>query len=201
MTFNSVLTYFFILLSVTFNIFRLAFLFFLGLTELFAQTDSVFQPQSLDALSVSPSGVTVTGTSGRTHLGNRVHFDSATNLLFSDSGVITNPIGLVQAGTLAGGAGDLLVTDDALKRVFVLTNTNGNSGSVQGAVSYTLNIYDLNTHALLNSIILPGVLGYPTQMARWGTNGLVFVTSPASFTAGSAGVLYIIQGGIISGTP
>lgn len=158
-----------------------------------------FSSQVLDAFSVSPSGVTLTGKLNSGGLGLHVHYDSATGLLFSDSGIITNPVGPAQVGKLANGNGDLVVTDDTLKRVFVLTNTNGNSGSGQGAVSYTLNIYDLNTQASLSSITIPGVLGNPTQMARWGANGLVFVTSASA--GSSAGGLYIIQGSSISGTP
>jgi hypothetical protein len=149
----------------------------------------------LSSLSVSPSGVTLSGTfnTGSNSLDPRVHFDSGTSLLYSDSGVITNPVTSAQAGKLS--AGGLLVTDDALKRIFVLTNTNGINGS-----SYTLEIFDLNTQALLNSISIPDVLGYPNQMARWGTNGIVFVTSSNNLTS-APGVLYILQGSGISGTP
>jgi len=168
-------------------------------STIFAQTDMVFQPQSLTVLSVSPSGVTVKSGFGRTYLGNRPHYDSATGLVFSDSGVIIDPVALTQAGKLANGGGDLVVTDDVLKRVFVLSNTNGNSGSGQGAVSYTLNIFDLNTQSLLNSITIPGVLGYPTQMSRWGTNGLVFVTTQSNSSSGASGVLFVLQGSAISG--
>jgi len=166
-------------------------------STLFAQTDESFQPQSFHSLSVTSTGVTVSGAFGRTYLGYRLHYDTLTGLLFSDSGVMVNSVGLVQTGTLDNGGGALLVTDDALKRIFLLAkDTSGGSG--QGAASYTLHIYDLTTQALLNSITFPGVLGYPTQMARWGSNGLVFVTRTNS-TPGSSGVLYNVQGSAISG--
>jgi hypothetical protein len=60
------------------------------------------------------------------------------------------------------------VTDSTLKRAFVLTSSTSNisNNPGQGATSYTLNIYDLNTLGLLNSIVTPDVLGYPTRMAR-----------------------------------
>lgn len=171
-------------------------------SNLFSQSSTASEGQVLRALSVSSSGVIADGRLNPSSdpLGSRAHFDAATGFLFSDSGLITNPVGPAQVGKLAGGAGNLLVTDDALKRVFILTNTNGLSGSGQSAVSYTLDIFDLNTQALLNSITLPGVLGYPTEMARWGSNGLVFVTSPNN-VATTPGVLYILQGSAISGTP
>jgi hypothetical protein len=169
-------------------------------TTLYGQSE-ILEPQTLDGFSVSPSGVTLSGQLNTGGLGLRVHFDAGTGLLYSDSGIITNPVGPAQVGNLAGGAGDLLVTDDTLKRIFVLTNTNGNSGSGQGAVSYTLDIFDLNTYALLNSITIPDVLGTPFQMARWGTNGIVFVTTGTDYTTPSPGALYILQGNSISGTP
>jgi hypothetical protein len=161
----------------------------------------VFQNQTLRGLAVSSSGVTVNGTLNTGALGSRIHFDSGTGLLFSDSGVITNPVGPAQVAKLGNGAGILLVTDDGLKRIFVLRYTNGLNGSGQDAISYTLDIFDLNTQTLLNSIVIPDVLGYPRQMARWGTNGLVFGTSGSFSATGPAGALYVLQGSAISGTP
>jgi hypothetical protein len=38
-------------------------------------------------------------------------------------------------------------------------------------------------------------------MARWGTNGIVFVTTGTDYTTPSPGALYILQGNSISGTP
>jgi hypothetical protein len=170
-------------------------------STLFAQSDPVFQNQTLRGLAVSSSGVTVNGTLNTGALGSRIHFDSGTGLLFSNSGVITNPVGPAQVAKLGNGAGILLVTDDGLKRIFVLRYTNGLNGSGQDAISYTLDIFDLNTQTLLNSIVIPDVLGYPRQMARWGTNGLVFGTSGSFSATGPAGALYVLQGSAISGTP
>lgn len=169
-------------------------------TTLYGQSE-IFEPQTLDGFSVSPSGVTLTGQLNTGGLGLHLHYDSGTGLLYSDSGVITNPAGPAQVAKLAAGSGDLLVPDDTLKRIFILTNTSGNSGSGQGAISYTLNVYDLNTYALLNSITIPDVLGAPMQMARWGSNGIVFVTTGTNYTTVSPGTLYILQGSAISGTP
>jgi hypothetical protein len=168
---------------------------------LYGQSDISGQPQNLGGFAVSSAGVTVVGALNSGNLGLRVHFDSGTKLLYSDSGVITNPVGPAQVGTLPSGAA--VVTDSTLKRAFVLSSSTSNpsNNSGQGATSYTLNIYDLNTLGLLNSIVIPDVLGYPTRMARWGSNGLVFVTNSQLYTTGSAGVLYILQGSGISGSP
>jgi len=165
-------------------------------STLFAQTDSVFQPQSLAAYSVSSTAVTRTGIlNSGVFLAEGVHFDNSTGLLFSNSGIITNPVGPAQVGKLANGAGDVVVTDDVLKRIFVLSHAIAITGLGPGPVSYTLNIYDLNTQALLNSITIPAGLGNPVQMTRWGTNGIAFVTT------GQPSVLYLLQGSAISGTP
>jgi hypothetical protein len=170
-------------------------------TTLYGQADYCCQPQRLTGLAVSATGVTLGGTLNSGTLGLRVHFDAGTKLLYSDSGVITNPVGPAQVGTFPSGAA--VVTDSTLKRAFVLTSSTSNpsNNSGQGATSYTLNIYDLNTLGLLNSIVIPDVLGYPTRMTRWGSNGLAFVTNSQLYTTGSAGVLYILQGSGISGLP
>jgi hypothetical protein len=165
-------------------------------STLFAQSDPALPPQILHGLAVPPSGVTVTGTLNSGNLGSRVHFDTGTKLLYSDSGIITNPIGPAQAGKFS--AGGLVVTDSTLKRAFALTSTGTSFPGQPG--SYTLDIFDLNSQTLLNSIVIPSVLGYPTRMARWGTNGLVFVTNIQPTTTGPA-VLYILQGSSISGVP
>lgn len=168
---------------------------------LYGQSDIEGEPQGLAGFSVSSTGVTVGGTLNSGNLGLRVHYDTGTKLLYSDSGVITNPVGPAQVGAFPSGVA--VVTDSTLKRAFVLTSSTSNisNNPGQGATSYTLNIYDLNTLGLLNSIVIPDVLGYPTRMTRWGSNGLAFVTNSQVYTAGSAGVLYILQGSGISGSP
>lgn len=168
-------------------------------TTLYGQSQ-IFEPQTLSAASVSPSGVTLTGTLNTGNFGRHLHYLASTGLLYSDSGVITNPAGHAQVTKLASGGADFTVPDDVLKRIFVLTHTATGTGSGQGAVDYTLSIYDLNTYALLHSVTIPGVLGTPMQMARWGTSGMALVTS-GSITSTSPGTLYLLQGSALSGTP
>lgn len=159
------------------------------------------QDGSLEALPVTSAGVSVQNylNSGNLNLGLRVHYDSGTKLLYSDSGVITNPVGPAQVGQFTTGL--LTATDSTLKRAFVLSASTNPPGNGQGASSYTLQIFDLNTLALLNSIVIPDVLGYPETMTRWGANGLVIGTIGQSGVSGSVGALYVLQGSSISGTP
>ena len=160
--------------------------------------------QDLYSVTVSPAGVSpLNFINGSGVLGLQVHFDPGTRLLYSDSGVITNPVQPAQIGKFGSGDGVLIATDSAWKRAFLLTSSNqvGINNSGQGANSYTLNIYDLNSQALLKTIALPDVLGTPVRLVRWGTNGLVFVTSNWPGDGTTVGALYILQGSDISGTP
>jgi hypothetical protein len=168
---------------------------------LYGQVQNGISPQEIYGVTVSPSGVSPANGLNRGGFGLQVHFDPGTKLLYSDSGVITNPIGPAQVGQFDSGEGTLLATDSALKRAFVLTPLTTVPNSGQGANSYTLNIYDLNTQALLNTITIPDVLGAPLRMVRWGTNGLVFVTSNWPSEGTTVGALYILQGSDIAGTP
>lgn len=170
---------------------------------LYGQVQYGISPQEIYGVTVSPSGVSPANALNRGGFGLQVHFDPGTKLLYSDSGVITNPVGPAQVGQFDSGKGVLVATDSALKRAFVLTssNTAGINNSGQGANSYTLNIYDLNTQALLKTIAIPDVLGAPWRMVRWGTNGLVFVTSNWPSDGTTVGALYILQGNDISGKP
>jgi hypothetical protein len=170
---------------------------------LYGQSQYGVEPQEIYSATISSSGVSLTNGLNRGGFGLQVHFDPGTKLLYSDSGVITNPVGPVQVGQFDSGEGVLVATDSALKRAFVLTSSNtiGVNNSGQGANSYTLNIYDLNTQALLKTIAIPDVLGAPWRMVRWGTNGLAFVTSNWPGEGTTVGALYILQGSDISGTP
>ena len=163
-------------------------------TTLFGQTDPCCTNQGLFGVPVSSFGVSALNALNSGGLGSRVHYGSGTKLLYSDSGVITNPVGPAQVGTFS--AGGIVVTDSTLNRAFVLT-PSGTSNYGLNTTSYTLDIFDLNTQVLLNSIVIPDVLGYPTRMTRWGSNGLVFVTTGVPYTSGTAGVLYLLQGSSI----
>jgi hypothetical protein len=168
---------------------------------LYGQVQNGISPQEIYGVIVSPFGVSPANGLNRGGFGLQVHFDPGTKLLYSDSGVITNPVGPAQVGQFDSGEGTLLATDSALKRAFVLTPLTTVPNSGQGANSYTLNIYDLNTQALLNTITIPDVLGAPWRMVRWGTNGLAFVTSNWPSEGTTVGALYILQGSDISGAP
>jgi hypothetical protein len=64
-----------------------------------------------------------------------------------------------------------------------------------------LQIYDLKTHTLLDSIVIPNVIGYPNQMVRWGSHGIAFITENGDSQGNNApGLTYILNAPEISGT-
>ncbi|MGI4828544.1 MAG: beta strand repeat-containing protein, partial [Janthinobacterium lividum] len=153
-------------------------------THLYAHSDPEFQGQSLSIFAVSSAGLSRTvALSGYTNLALRPHYDAGTNLVYSDGGHIADPLTGAEAGTLSSSG--FLATDSALNRAFVLHTTGS---------GYALDTFDLRHQTLLKSVALPGISGYPTQLLRWGTQGLAILTD-------SPGMLYLLQGSDISGLP
>ena len=158
-------------------------------TRLFAHSDPVFQPQVISVLSIDSTGIaSASSASGLTNIGLRPHYDSGTDLVYSDGGRITNPADDTAAGVLESHGP--MVPDSTLNRAFVL-RLDSTSGQ------YVLDIFDLRRQTHLNSITIPGVLGYPTQLVRWGTEGIAFLTDSGGGTG--LGMLYLLQGSDISG--
>ena len=155
-------------------------------TKLFANSDPVFEPQGFSSISVDATGITSrAGVSALTDLGLRPHFDPVTNLIYSDNGRITNPTTLEAAGVMESSG--LMVPDAALNRAFFLRTI--------GSSSFALDIFDLRRQSLLKSIPITGVTGNATQLVRWGTQGIAFLTDDDT----GNGALYLVQGSDISG--
>src|SRR6185436_18324230 len=96
---------------------------------------------------------------------------------FSNAGraLRTQPFGVT--GTYAGSEFAALVESDAdTGRVFYLDNTDG---------AWRLRAYDIESFNPLGSLAIPRVVGTPSSLVRWGTNGAAFRTS--------SGQLFIIR--------
>jgi hypothetical protein len=79
-----------------------------------------------------------------------------------------------------------MVPDSALNRAFFVQQD-----STLGGGTYDIVIFDIQTQTLLKTIPIGPLAGAPTQMVRWGTQGLAFLTD----TYGTGGgLLYILQG-------
>ena len=160
-------------------------------TSLIGHSDPEFTPQSLAIYPISGTGLSSSSAYGTAYnLGLRPHYDAGTNLVYSDFGAITNPVTGASAGTLPTSNG-VMVPDSSLNRAYVLHSSSSQSGA------YSLDIYSLQPQTLLRTITLPGFSGYPTQMLRWGTEGLAILTD--NQTTPGTGLLYLLQGSDISG--
>ena len=168
-------------------------------TALYAQSGYSTSSQALLSLSVSANGVTLNQIfSSNNYLGYRPHFDVGTGYIYSDGGAVTNPANGTQVGNFM--ASGLMVPDSTLGRAYFLGQTPNQNNYGQSFTSYTLQIFDLTHFTLLNSIIIPNVIGLPSQMVRWGASGIAFTTEGGnSQTANAPGMTYIISGPIITG--
>ena len=171
-------------------------------TALYAQGDPCCSSQAISSLTVSATGVLFNqAVTSDVYLGYRPHFDAATSLIYSDGGAISNPSTLAMVGNFQ--ASGLMVPDPTLGLAYFLGQTQSQVGgnNDQGNADYTLQIYDLNTHALINSIVIPNVIGYPRQLVRWGTQGIAFITDNGDNMGTDApGLTYILSGPEIAST-
>jgi hypothetical protein len=171
-------------------------------TALYAQGDPCCSFQPISSLTVSATGAVFNqAVTSDIYLGYRPHFDATTSLIYSDGGAISDPSTLAMVGNFQ--ASGLMVPDSTLGLAYFLGQTqsqvDGNSG--QGNADYTLQIYNLNTYALINSIVIPNVIGYPRQLVRWGAQGIAFITDNGDNMGTDApGLTYILSGPEISST-
>jgi hypothetical protein len=169
-------------------------------TALYAQGDDGISSQPISRLTVSSTGVVFQqSVSTDIYLGFRPHFDAVTGFIYSDGGAITQPSTLAQVGNFQ--ASGLMVPDSTLGLAYFLGQTpsqvGGNYG--QGTENFTLQIFDLKTYALLDSIVVPNVIGYPIQMVRWGAAGIAFTPENGDATGDNApGLTYLLSGPEIS---
>jgi hypothetical protein len=124
-------------------------------------------PESLTTMTVDGSGVTVTGKTPFI-AGNAMIL--ANGLLYGSKGQVINPTTGELIGTFIGtfNFGAAHAVDPANGRVFFVGFT---SSGVQ------LRAYDINTFVPLGSVNIPGVTGTPSNLVRWGSNGLAFRTN------------------------
>jgi hypothetical protein len=133
-------------------------------------------------LTVSMSGVVLdTDLSG--DIGGyfkRIHFDSGTSLIYSDFGDVVDTSGNPQ-GSYSPTTEGVMVPDSTLDRAFFVSETSGDTGTVQA--------FDQQKFTSLGTITIPNVLASPTRIVRWGNNGLAFITSK--------GAVYLVGGNFV----
>ncbi len=124
----------------------------------------------LYVLGVSSSGVAL----GKDYpnefsdFGVSMHYDSGTQLVYTDDGYVINPsngknIGFFQAS-------GLMIPDSTLNTAFFL----GQIAFQSNTPTFAIEAFDLTTLAPVAEIVVPNVAGNPLRFIRWGTNGLAF---------------------------
>lgn len=134
-------------------------------------------------------------------LGKHLQFDSTTGYLYSDTGMVIDPvkgfiIGSFPLNALQGGLFyPIMVPDGKLNIAYFLGQTREANCTVGGCViggtgTYVIEAFDLTHFTLIGTISIPNVSGGPpSKMVRWGSNGLAFLTGTG---------VYLVSGGFVT---
>ncbi|PYV83716.1 MAG: hypothetical protein DMG05_25655 [Acidobacteria bacterium] len=127
-------------------------------------------PYEFYRMKVDDSGVSIVSSTRDLVTGDDFEFDNG--LIYVNSGQVIDPEALQVVGTFSfesfGGVYSFL-PDSVVGRVYFLVARNQSS--------YTILAFDQRTFLLVGSLDVPGVLGTPSKLIRWGANGLAFRTT------------------------
>jgi sugar lactone lactonase YvrE len=143
-------------------------------------------------LAVGASGLTSAGTIPSGRGGTTSFFDKTRGLLFTSGGDVIDP----EAGTILGqfsglGYSSLMAVDPAAGRVYFLTGDSFSSSA------WKLVAYDMNTFLPLGYANLSGIVGEPSDLVRWGANGLAFRTGPSFYSSSTEGRVVLVQTALV----
>jgi hypothetical protein len=116
-------------------------------------------------MALNPSGVSNVAASTAT-LGGDFKYDNGN--VYGANGRIINPETVTTLGTFSGANSLGFVSDASVNRVFFAT--------IIGS-SVKLQAFDQQTFGLVGTLDIPGVVGSPAGMVRWGADGLAMRTS------------------------
>ena len=123
-----------------------------------------------------------------------IHYDAGTGLVYTDGGQAIQPSDGSIVGTYS--ASGIAVSDSVLDQVFIL----GQTAAQVGTPNFTIESFDQTKFTGLSSITIDNVVGTPTALIRWGSNGLAFTTRvglPTDFFGTGPGQLYVISGDFV----
>jgi hypothetical protein len=153
-------------------------------------------PQDFLLLGVSSSGATLSQHyNGVVDPYSRgLHYDQGTELIYTDGGQVIQPLD----GSIVGdfGSSGIVVPDSTLGLVFIL----GQTAAQVGTPNYTLVSFDQTQFSTVDSITIENVVGTPTALIRWGSNGLAFSTRVGNafdFYGTDPGQLYLVSGNLV----
>lgn len=133
-------------------------------------------------MSITPTGAVVLNTSSVSG-GGLVKYDDGR--IYTSSGQVLDPDTGALLGTFTGtnlNSTTQFVSDSIVKRIYYLTSPFVNETET---TTLTLRVFDEQTFTAIGTLDIPNVLGRPTRIVRWGSNGLAFTTA--------GGQLYTIQ--------
>jgi hypothetical protein len=140
---------------------------------------------------ISPTGAAYVTANPQVFSEGEIHSDFGTGFIYSDDGNVADPNTQSIVGTY--NASGLVAPDSSLNRVFILGQTSEQANTN----NFTIESFNENTYALVSSITINNLLGFPFELTRWGASGLaILTTNPVQvFTGntGSAGMLYLIE--------
>ncbi len=174
-----------------------------GATAATLYAEDLSEPSSFYALGVNSSGVSVSNTVHNLTDSTVMHFDSGNGLMYTVGGQVFDPAKGTAVGSYAPVNGwwtsGVAVPDSAQNRVFFLDQTQAQSNNSSN--NWTLQVFDQQGFNLLSSLTIENVVGKPTALIRWGTNGVAFTTRvghPADGTVTGPGRLYVITGAFVN---
>jgi hypothetical protein len=121
-----------------------------------------------------------------------IHYDTTTQQVYDDGGQVINPVNGTIEGTFA--ASGLMVPDGTVGKAFFI----GQLASDSGTDTYTIESFDIQTFTPIDTVTVTNVIGTPTHLIRWGTNGLAFTTTPNGANTTSTAAVYLISGSIVN---
>jgi hypothetical protein len=153
---------------------------------------------SIDSMGLQLQGkTTVAGTA----FGSRLHFDSTTGYIYSDAGEVLDPatntfIGSFPIYAAQGGfnGNTVMVPDGKLNIAYFVGQTvsSGSSGN------YYIEAFDLTNFKLLGSMPIANIVGVPSKIIRWGSNGLAVLTGDSNGAGAGGDAVYLISGAFVT---
>src|SRR5437867_1297772 len=127
-------------------------------------------PYEFYRMKVDDSGVSIVSSTRDLVTGDDFELDNG--LIYVNSGQVIDPEALQVVGTFSfesfGGVYSFF-PDSAVGLVYFLV--------ARDQSSYRILAFDQRTFLLVGSLDVPGVLGTPSKLIRWGANGLAFRTT------------------------
>jgi hypothetical protein len=155
------------------------------------------QPQDFLVLGVGSSGAVLSQHYNGivSPYSTEIHCDAGTGFVYTDGGQAIDP----SNGSIVGSydASGIAAPDSTLDSVFILGQTSAQAGTS----NYTIESFDQTKFTAISSIAIDNVVGTPTALIRWGTNGLAFTTllgNPTEFIGTGPGQLCVISGTFVA---